>query len=43
MVWARARRFMPDAKRCVYRVANYWDNAKSLDEIAKKLKAEIYN
>jgi transcriptional regulator with XRE-family HTH domain len=43
MAWARARRSIPDAKKCVYRVANYWDNAKPLDEIAKKLKSEIYN
>ncbi len=34
---------MPDAKKCVYRVVNYWDNAKSLDELAKRLKSEIYN
>ncbi len=43
MAWARARRYMPDAKKCVYRVVNYWDNAKSLDELAKRLKSEIYN
>jgi HTH-type transcriptional regulator/antitoxin HigA len=43
MAWARARRFMPDAKKCVYRVVNYWDNAKSIDELAQRLKTEIYN
>lgn len=43
MAWARAKRYMPDAKKCVYRVANYWDNAKPLDEIAQRLKSEIYN
>lgn len=43
MAWARARRHIPDAKRCVYRIANNWDNAKTLDEIANKLKSEVYN
>lgn len=43
MAWARAKRHIPDAKKCVYRVANYWDSEKSLDEIAQRLKSEIYN
>jgi HTH-type transcriptional regulator / antitoxin HigA len=43
MAWARAKRYMPDVKKSVSRVANYWDNAKNLDEIAQRLKSEIYN
>jgi hypothetical protein len=43
MAWARARRLMPEIKKAVFRVENNWDRDKSIDEIAKKLKLEIYN
>lgn len=43
MAWPRARRFMPNAKKCVFRLANYWDSVRPIEEIAKKLKNEIYN
>jgi Zn-dependent peptidase ImmA (M78 family) len=43
MVWARARRFMPDIKKCVYHLENPWDNPKPIEEVAKRKKLEIYN
>lgn len=43
MVWARARRFMPDIKKCVYHLENPWNNPKPIEEVAKKKKLEIYN
>ncbi|MBL7740332.1 MAG: helix-turn-helix transcriptional regulator [Chitinophagaceae bacterium] len=43
MAWVRARRFMPEITKSVFPVANSWNTDKTLDEIAKKLKLEIYN
>jgi HTH-type transcriptional regulator / antitoxin HigA len=43
MAWARARRHIPDTNKSVFRIANYWDKAKPIDEVAKNLKLEIYN
>lgn len=43
LVWVRAKRYMPDIHKCVYRLANPWENAKTIEEIAKRLKLEIYN
>jgi len=43
LVWMRAKRYMPDINRCVYHLTNPWNNSKSIDEIAHKLKLEIYN
>lgn len=43
MAWARARRFIPPVTKSVYQLSNAWNNGKSIDEIAKKLKFEIYN
>lgn len=43
MAWARARRFMPEITKSVYPLSMPWDSNKSIEEIAKKLKLEIYN
>ena len=43
MAWVRARRFMPPVTKSVYQLASSWNSNKSIDEIAKKLKLEIYN
>ena len=43
MVWARARRHMPDIKKAVYHLENPWSDSKPIEEIAKKKKIEIYN
>ncbi len=43
MAWVRARRFMPSITKSVYKFINPWNSNKSIDEIAKKLKLEMYN
>lgn len=43
MAWVRAKRYMPDVKTAVYKLENRWDEVKNIDEVAKKLKLEIYN
>lgn len=43
MVWARARRQMPEIRKSIYHLENPWNNPKPIDEIAKKRKLEIYN
>jgi HTH-type transcriptional regulator / antitoxin HigA len=41
--WMKAKRQMPDAKIAVHRLETLWNEMTSVDEIAKKLKLEIYN
>jgi hypothetical protein len=43
MAWVRAKRYMPDVKIAVYKLENRWDEVESIDDVAKKLKLEIYN
>lgn len=43
MVWARTRKLMPEIKDAISRVENPWEKSKPIEEIAKKMKLEIYN
>ncbi len=43
MAWIRAKRYMPDVKIAVHRLENNWDEVNSIEEVAKKLKMQIYN
>lgn len=43
MAWARARRFMPDVNKAIFRLNNPWESPMPINEFVKKLKLEIYN
>jgi HTH-type transcriptional regulator/antitoxin HigA len=43
LVWMRAKRFMPDIKKATYKIEIPWDEAKSLNEVVRQKKIEIYN
>jgi len=43
MIWARTKRLMPEIKKATQKVEIPWNKSVSIDEIAKKLKLEIYN
>ncbi|MBE2288400.1 MAG: hypothetical protein IAE95_02510 [Chitinophagaceae bacterium] len=43
MVWPRTKRQMPDIKQALYRIDMQWNSPASLEDIARKLKIEIYN
>ena len=43
LVWMRAKRYMPDIKQATYQLEIPWNERKTLDEIVRQKKLEIYN
>lgn len=43
MAWIRAKKYMPEINVAVHRLETAWNEMKNVDEVAKKLKLEIYN